>query len=309
MLPLEKVLSRLPSARRRGDQYEALCPAHRDRRASLVISTAEDGRVLLCCHAFCRTEDVVAALGLTWGDLFPSTANRHDSLSSEWSAVALQPVNLPWPPKNKKVHSTPEKAALTYRMGYPNRSWVYQAADGTEVGRVLRWDLYAGKEVRPLARVPGGWLAAAPQRPRGIYRLPEVLGQAEARVWLCEGEKCADWVTSLGLLGTCTWGGANGADHADLSHLSGRMVVIVPDHNDPGIKYAQTCIRRLKPIAASLEVVPPKCFPWGKDIADLETEAALAALGSATKDLSLVGFHDDLDRGSSPNDSQEGEPC
>jgi len=305
---LEKVLSRLPSARRRGKGYAARCPAHDDRVASLEVAAGRDG-IVLCCHAGCPTNTVREVLGLTWADLFWSAASQQDSLSSEWSGVDVGSVNLPWPPKNKKVHSTPEKAALTYRMGYPNRSWVYQAADGTEVGRVLRWDLYAGKEVRPLARVPGGWLAAAPQRPRGIYRLPEVLGQAEARVWLCEGEKCADWVTSLGLLGTCTWGGANGADHADLSHLSGRMVVIVPDHNDPGIKYAQTCIRRLKPIAASLEVVPPKCFPWGKDIADLETEAALAALGSATKDLSLVGFHDDLDRGSSPNDSQEGEQC
>jgi hypothetical protein len=263
----------------------------------------------LCCHAGCLNNTIREVLGLTWADLFWSAASRQDCLSSEWSAAALGPANLPWPPKNKKAHSTPEKAALCYRMGHPHQSWLYTTAEGAEVGRVLRWNRYGGKEMRTLAKVPTGWITAHPPAPRVIYRLPEVLGHTAAKVWLCEGEKCADWVTSLGLLGTCTWGGANGAGHADLSPLSGRRVVIVPDHDIAGIKYAQKCIRRLTPIAASIEVVPPECFPWGKDIADLEAEGALAALGSATKDLSLVRFHDDSDRGCSPMGSQEEEPC
>jgi hypothetical protein len=46
------------------------CPAHDDRQASLSIAPGEDDKALVYCHAGCRTEDVVDALGLTWTDLF-----------------------------------------------------------------------------------------------------------------------------------------------------------------------------------------------------------------------------------------------
>lgn len=45
------------------------CPAHDDRKPSLSIKDVGD-KVLLKCHAGCRTEDVVSALGLTMRDLF-----------------------------------------------------------------------------------------------------------------------------------------------------------------------------------------------------------------------------------------------
>ena len=305
---LENVLRRLPSARPSGGAYTARCPAHHDREASLTIAAGRVG-IVFRCHAGCPPNTVREALGLSWADLFWAAASQHDSLSSEWSAVDVGPANLPWPPKNKKVHSTPERAAICYRMGHPHQTWVYTTAEGAEVGRVLRWNRYQAKDIRTLAKVANGWILAHPPAPRVIYRLPEVLGNPTARVWLCEGEKCADWVTSLGFLGTCTWGGCNGAGHADLWPLFGRRVVIVPDHNIPGIKYAKECVRLLAPIVASLEVVPPVCFPWGDDIADLEAEAAIAALGLASNDLSLIGPHDESDRGSSPNDTQGEKPC
>ena len=34
-----------------------------------------DGKVVLKCHAGCRTEDVLATLGLGWADLHPSGRN------------------------------------------------------------------------------------------------------------------------------------------------------------------------------------------------------------------------------------------
>jgi hypothetical protein len=35
-----------------------------------------DGRVLVYCHAGCRTEDVVVAIGLSMRDLFADSAER-----------------------------------------------------------------------------------------------------------------------------------------------------------------------------------------------------------------------------------------
>ena len=74
MNPLETVLSKLPAAKRTGRGWTAPCPAHDDRHPSLSVAEGDAGRVLLKCHAGCRTGDVVAALGLTMADLMPEQA-------------------------------------------------------------------------------------------------------------------------------------------------------------------------------------------------------------------------------------------
>jgi putative DNA primase/helicase len=66
----------LEGVRKQGGGYLARCPAHEDRIPSLSIGEGDDGRVLLHCWAGCETRDVVAALRLTWRDLFPSQHHR-----------------------------------------------------------------------------------------------------------------------------------------------------------------------------------------------------------------------------------------
>ena len=71
--PRHEVLGRLKCVTpgQNGHDWTALCPAHEDRRASLSVSVCEDGKVLLNCHAGCKVEAVVEAIGLTMADLFP----------------------------------------------------------------------------------------------------------------------------------------------------------------------------------------------------------------------------------------------
>lgn len=66
---IDTVLSKLHGVKRTGDSWQALCPAHEDRQASLSIAE-KDGKILLHCHANCRPDDVVKALGLQMRDLF-----------------------------------------------------------------------------------------------------------------------------------------------------------------------------------------------------------------------------------------------
>jgi hypothetical protein len=70
--PVERLLSRLDRVRKSGQGWTARCPAHEDRTASLSITgnVAGDGRVLVHCFAGCSVGDVVAAAGLSIGDLF-----------------------------------------------------------------------------------------------------------------------------------------------------------------------------------------------------------------------------------------------
>jgi hypothetical protein len=60
--------------------WTAFCPGHHDgRRRGLSIREAPDGRVLLHCFHGRPTEEILTALGLSWGDLFPPEERRNGS--------------------------------------------------------------------------------------------------------------------------------------------------------------------------------------------------------------------------------------
>ena len=68
--PAALLLPRLHGMRKVGSGWIANCPAHEDRSPSLSITEGDDGRLLLHCHAGCKVHDILAAVGLTVGDLF-----------------------------------------------------------------------------------------------------------------------------------------------------------------------------------------------------------------------------------------------
>ena len=80
-MDLAQFLGALEHVRKQGDGYLARCPAHNDHHPSLSISEGEDGRVLLHCWAGCETARVLAAMGLSWSDLY---APRPGSRGGWW---------------------------------------------------------------------------------------------------------------------------------------------------------------------------------------------------------------------------------
>jgi hypothetical protein len=70
--PFDAFCDLFDKVRRNGDRFTARCPAHEDRSPSLSGQRTGDNRLLLHCHAGCRTEDVVAAVGYRLADLFPA---------------------------------------------------------------------------------------------------------------------------------------------------------------------------------------------------------------------------------------------
>ncbi len=71
-MSIEQVLDQLDRYKATGkDQWHAPCPAHDDRTPSLSIRVEPDGRVLLHCHAGCGAIDVLNAIGLDFGALYP----------------------------------------------------------------------------------------------------------------------------------------------------------------------------------------------------------------------------------------------
>jgi len=104
------LLDRLYSVRQTAPgRWVARCPAHQDRSPSLSVRELDDGRILLHDFGGCAVDDVLAAVGLTLGDLFPKRSPAHsypashsriparellEIISEETSVVAILAVNM-----------------------------------------------------------------------------------------------------------------------------------------------------------------------------------------------------------------------
>lgn len=69
-MEFDNFLSRLSGVKRSGQGATARCPAHDDKHQSLSVSLGSGGKILLNCHAGCKPDAIVGALGLSMRDLF-----------------------------------------------------------------------------------------------------------------------------------------------------------------------------------------------------------------------------------------------
>jgi hypothetical protein len=255
MQPIENVLSRLPDHRASGAGFSACCPAHGDQNPSLSIAEAEDGAVLLKCFKGCSTSEIVAALGLRMEDLFPTNRTMAPPVASR---------------QDPSIFATAEAAVTAYRRGKPDHQWVYHDADGNEVGRTLRWNSPEGKIIRPLTRTPGGWRTSAMVAPRPLFDLPGLLADEAITVFVVEGEKCADALASLGLPATASAGGSEAANKSDWRPLASRDVIILPDNDEAGRRYAEEVRQILVGLRATVRICHlDGLLDEGEDVADL----------------------------------------
>ena len=272
MPPIDKVLAHLPDHKPSGKGFKACCPAHGDRNPSLSISEADDGRVLLKCFKGCTAEDVVAAMGLKMADLF---------------AAQQEPLRLTIERDVLSAQSTVQGAIRAYGRGEPDQQWIYTDASGNEAGRTLRWNTPAGKDIRPLRRVPAGWELAAMAEPRPLLNLPALLADTKSPVYVVEGEKCVDVLMDFGFLATTSAGGSQAARLTDWSPLANRRVIVLPDNDEAGAGYADDVRGILGPLEATVSVAELDGRPpAGGDVADL--------LAQCTCDDDRTGLREEL---------------
>lgn len=75
--PIDVLLSRLDGVKATGrGKWMARTPTREDRTPSLSIRELDDGRVLLKDFGGDDTNDVLAAIGLTFADLYPDSHRR-----------------------------------------------------------------------------------------------------------------------------------------------------------------------------------------------------------------------------------------
>lgn len=216
MLTLEHVLSQLKGVKEQGNGYIACCPAHDDQNPSLSIREADGGELLLRCHAGCKFEDIIAALSEATTSV---TSRKNEGFQNSDEAIRSR----------------------AWRDGPPTTVYTYRDKKGQEVVKVLRWDKPTGdKTFRPLSLQGGNWVIKAPTKHRPLYNLPKVIETQQ--VFVCEGEKAADAVTTLGLAATTSMNGAKSAGKTDWLPLANKDIVILPDCDDAGEAYAESVI-------------------------------------------------------------------
>jgi hypothetical protein len=151
----------------------------------------------------------------------------------------------------------------------------YDDVDGTRAKDVLPVT-YCCIDQRGAHRY--GWRARAIPAPRPLYRLPELLANPASPVVVTEGEKKADAAPGLfpGYLATTSMGGARSARLSDWAPIAGRKVIIWPDHDEPGRRYAHDVAALATEAGAALVaiVAVPTDWPEGWDIADPLPEGA-----------------------------------
>ena len=133
----------------------------------------------------------------------------------------------------------------------------YRDADGTPVFWRIRCKHpeTGEKWIRPMHWNGGGYAIGEPPAPEAgklLYRLPELLAEPDAPVWIAEGEACADALAELGKVAT-TSGGASSADAADWTPLQGRSAILWPDNDAPGSEYADKVAERLRALGCAVE--------------------------------------------------------
>src|SRR6476659_2361881 len=73
--------------------------------------------------------------------------------------------------------------------------------------------------------------------------MPELAGAQQ--IFVCEGEKACDLARKLGVVATTSAHGAQSPRRSDWSPLAGQSVVILPDHDVPGERYANAVVKIL----------------------------------------------------------------
>lgn len=232
---IENVLSCLEKVKSSADnQWTALCPAHEDKIPSLSIKLADNGKILVNCHAGCDHKDIVAAMGLSMKDLFPLSP-----------AVPAK--------KNSTILAIYDYRDFKGDLAYQ----ILKKSDGTFSYR------------RPNGN--SGWIYQINHTPKILYRLPELLDvNKDQTIFIAEGEKDVDNLTQLGLVATCNpFGGGKWSVLGENDcPLFDRNVIILPDHDKVGHDHAQKVASRLSGRCRKIHILELPGLSHKQDVSD-----------------------------------------
>ena len=154
---------------------------------------------------------------------------------------------------------------------------LYEYGDAFAVVRIDWPGDPSGKACRPVRRDTDGWRFGDPKGPLPLYGCESLPADPQVVVYVVEGEKAAEAAKSVGLVAVTSSHGSGQAHRSDWSPLDGRAVVILPDNDDCGEKYASDVAtillnsdpKRAVKIAHLRDLPNGTELPKGGDMADV----------------------------------------
>lgn len=139
----------------------------------------------------------------------------------------------------------------------------YTDTDGALLYQCARYEPKDFRQRRPDGN--GGWMWNLGER-RVVYRWPELIKFPDATVFICEGEKDADRVASLGHCASCVAGGRWMPEC--IAALAGRDCIILEDNDDAGRKKSAEAAQALQGTAKTIRIVALPNLPDKGDVSD-----------------------------------------
>jgi RecA-family ATPase len=263
----ETIAKALGNAKKVNGNWLASCPVpghgrgNGDRNPSLSI-TEQNGKYLFHCHGGCDQHSVFDAVRER--NLLPALQRQDYSLALIKGELMTMPtLEQEWEYKDEQGETLFVKRRFK---------------TNTEKGKT-----YSLLRVDAAGRRHGNMTGA-----RIVpYRLPELINAREAgrAIYLVEGEKAADALVSIGVIATTSHAGASHWPEDITQYFTGAVVIVVPDCDAPGWKYARKVVEALLPVAKAIRVLDLNLPELGDDayewVADGGDRARLAELAKA----------------------------
>ncbi len=234
-----------------GDEWRGACPIHRGSRDSFAMNALNG---TWYCHSACQRG----------GDLFELEALLTGAQPERVRSTILGLVEGK---RDQNDHNVEKRIVAEYSYTDPNGVLLYQC---------VRFEPKDFRQRRPDGK--GGWIWKLDDVETVLYHLPQAV--AANVVYIVEGEKDVHTLESLGVVATCNPMGAGKWRAHYAKSLRGKIVIIVPDNDDPGRKHAAAVADSLLGVAASVRIV--EIGPAGKDVSDF------AAAGGTRDQLEAV---------------------
>ena len=226
--------------RLRDGSYKVLCSSHRDKKQSLHI-TKKNNKILMCCQAGCKTEDILAAVGLQKSDLF---LDQKEKRSRTW--------------KDRMEYGFQNKygagAHIVDVYDYTDEEGNYQFSKIRIEGGSIE-----GKEFiqARIDEINDSYQYGLSGVQPVLYNLPALIRCISEGfpVYIVEGEKDVKTLQSKLHYTATTAGSVSGWKKDFAKYFLGATVNILPDNDTAGEKMMEEIKRDLKQYAFMVRVV------------------------------------------------------
>lgn len=273
----ETIAKALGNAKKVNGNWLASCPVpghgrgNGDKNPSLSIKE-DNGKYLFHCHGGCDQNSVFDAVRER--NLLPALQRQEYSLALIKGELMTMPtLEQEWEYKDEQGETLFVKRRFK---------------TNTEKGKT-----YSLHKVDAAGNRKGSMTGA-----RIVpYRLPELINAKEAgrAIYLVEGEKAADALVSIGAIATTSHAGAGHWPEDITQYFVGAVVIVVPDCDAPGWKYAKRVVEALLPVAKAVRVLDfnlpelgDDAYEWVQDGGDRAKLAELAKALPVITDINQV---------------------